>query len=235
MSAAAAAITERNRANAQHSTGPKTAEGRAASSQNARKHGLTGQLRLDSQAETERFTAKCAEYTAFFKLTHPDAERVIREIVTAQFRMEQIWKVQRTLLTMLQEQYIDELNESVTDPEEIRNRLAAIVYLRDPENGNVLQRLHRYLLAAERSHRRARAELDKLRAEQSDRVRAEAEMRALQQRFQANKTKLQNEPSRHPAIDVANLPWLPLESKIHVNIPQQIKDMVRNPPQNQNR
>jgi len=229
MSAAATAITERNRANAQHSTGPKTAEGRASSSQNARKHGLTGQLRLDSQAETDRFTAKCAEYTAFYKLTHPDAGRVIRELVTAQFRMEQIWKVQRTLITMLQEQYIDELDESVTDPEEIRNRLAAIVYLRDPENGNVLQRLHRYLLAAERSHRRARAELEQLRTEQADRIRAEADMRALQQQFKASKPKVQNEPRRSPAIDVANLPWLPLESKIHVNIPQEIKDMVRNP------
>ena len=228
MSAAAAVILERNRANAQHSTGPKTEAGLAASSRNARKHGLTGQLRLGSQAETDRFHARCAEYTAFYKLDHPDAARLIRELVTAQFRMEQISTVQRTLMTMLQEQCIDELDESLTDPDEIRNRLAAIVYLRDPENGNVLQRLHRYLLAAERSHRRARAELEQLRAEQSDRMRSEAEIRALQQQFKSSKTTRQNEPSRRPAMDLSNLPWYPAEDKIHANIAPQILDMVRN-------
>lgn len=34
-------ITERNRANARHSTGPRTAEGKSIASQNARKHGFT--------------------------------------------------------------------------------------------------------------------------------------------------------------------------------------------------
>jgi len=38
---ATAAIAARNRNNAQHSTGPRTAQGKAASSQNARKHGFT--------------------------------------------------------------------------------------------------------------------------------------------------------------------------------------------------
>ena len=175
------------------------------------------------------FDAKCAEYTAYFKLNHPDADRVIRELVTAQFRMEQIWKVQRTLLTMLQEQYLDELDETVNDPEEIRNRLAAIVYLRDPENGNVLQRLHRYLLAAERTHRRARAELEQLRAEQSDRTRAEAGIRTIQQQLKSSKTNRQNEPSRRPDLNLSNLPWYPAQDRIHANIPPEILDMVRRP------
>jgi hypothetical protein len=35
-----------NQANAQHSTGPKTAEGKSASSQNNLRHGFTGQFRL---------------------------------------------------------------------------------------------------------------------------------------------------------------------------------------------
>lgn len=38
---ATAAIATRNRNNAQHSTGPRTQQGKAASSQNARKHGFT--------------------------------------------------------------------------------------------------------------------------------------------------------------------------------------------------
>ena len=37
----AAAVTARNRANAQHSTGPRTPAGKARSDQNARTHGLS--------------------------------------------------------------------------------------------------------------------------------------------------------------------------------------------------
>lgn len=44
-----------NRANAQRSTGPKTAAGRQKSAQNARKHGLT------SQADPEKLAALAAE------------------------------------------------------------------------------------------------------------------------------------------------------------------------------
>jgi len=224
----AVAITERNRGNAQHSTGPRTEEGKAASAQNARKHGLTGQLRLDSQAESDRFDARCAEYAAYYKLDHPEAARLIREIVTAQFRMEQIWAVQRTVITMLQEQYIDELDETLTDPQEIRSRLAAFVFLRDPENGNVLQRLHRYQQAAERSHRRARAEFDQLLAEQAERRRAQAEYQAFLSQSKAGKAVVQNKPRPKAPIDLGNLPWFP-ESKLTVHIPPDILDMVRNP------
>jgi len=41
QTAPATAITARNRRNAQHSTGPRTVQGKGASSQNARKHGFT--------------------------------------------------------------------------------------------------------------------------------------------------------------------------------------------------
>ena len=150
-------------------------------------------------------------------------------MVAAQFRMEQIWNVQRTVRTMLQEKYIDELDESLGNPDEIRDRLAALVYLRDPENGNVLLRLHRYLLAAERSHRRARTELEQLRTEQAARNRVEAEIRVLREHFNSSKTNRQNEPSPRPAIDLSNLPWYPVEDKINAKIPPQILDMVRNP------
>jgi hypothetical protein len=48
---------EANRANAQHSTGPKTEEGKAASSQNSRKHGLSAKTIFVAPERTEEFNA----------------------------------------------------------------------------------------------------------------------------------------------------------------------------------
>ena len=50
---ASAAIAARNRANAQHSTGPRSAAGKAASSRNAVKHGLLGTQRLALPGEDQ--------------------------------------------------------------------------------------------------------------------------------------------------------------------------------------
>jgi hypothetical protein len=58
--------TEINRANSQHSTGPKTAEGKQRSSLNALRHGLTGQLVVmpteDLQAYQRHLTSFTDEY-----------------------------------------------------------------------------------------------------------------------------------------------------------------------------
>jgi hypothetical protein len=48
-----------NQANAQHSTGPTTPEGKQRTSLNASKHGLTGQFRLLTAAEIPLFDAHC--------------------------------------------------------------------------------------------------------------------------------------------------------------------------------
>ena len=48
---------ESNRANAQSSTGPRTEEGKARSSQNARKHGLTAQQLIIKPEERRAFEA----------------------------------------------------------------------------------------------------------------------------------------------------------------------------------
>src|SRR5260370_3311369 len=51
-----------NAANAQHSTGPRTPEGRARSSQNARTHGLTARDVLIAPDEREEFEELLSDY-----------------------------------------------------------------------------------------------------------------------------------------------------------------------------
>ena len=48
-----------NRENAQHSTGPRTAEGRKRSSLNAFRHGLTGQIVVHTPEDQEAFKKHC--------------------------------------------------------------------------------------------------------------------------------------------------------------------------------
>ena len=53
-----------NAANAQHSTGPRTAEGKARSAQNARSHGLTARELVIAPDEREEFEELLAGYQA---------------------------------------------------------------------------------------------------------------------------------------------------------------------------
>ena len=62
---------ETNRANAQFSTGPRTDEGKARSSQNARKHGLTAKQLAISPQDQEEFEDVLASYQREINPTGP--------------------------------------------------------------------------------------------------------------------------------------------------------------------
>ena len=62
---------EANRENATHSTGPKTEEGKAASAQNARRHGLSSSTLFIPEDRTEEFHQA---YTAYFDEIKPIGE-----------------------------------------------------------------------------------------------------------------------------------------------------------------
>jgi len=53
-----------NRANAQKSTGPTSPEGKSIASQNGRRHGFTGQVRLETEEDAEAYDRYTAEYIA---------------------------------------------------------------------------------------------------------------------------------------------------------------------------
>ena len=57
MSAAPATVAERNAANAQHSTGPVTAEGKARSARNSFQHGLTSRTVVLAHESQEDYDA----------------------------------------------------------------------------------------------------------------------------------------------------------------------------------
>ena len=218
MSAAAATaiINDRNRANAKHSTGPKTAEGKAASSRNSTRHGLTGRLHLETADASARFDARLAEYTAFYKLAHPDTAHFVRELVTAEFRLEAIRATRDNVLAILAERYHDEIDESFEGS--VHERIAGLAYLRDIENGGVLARLHRYEHAAQRAWNRAHTELERLAEAQSNPFSA----------FSLQEMNAPNEPSQ-PPIGLGTLPSFPDVPDLAVSLPPEILNMLRDP------
>jgi hypothetical protein len=84
-----AARTARNRANAAHSTGPKTAAGKKRSSLNAYRHGLTGQTIILPAEDLDA-------YTAFTRTFFDDYKPVgIRENQLVQSLADTSWRLNR--------------------------------------------------------------------------------------------------------------------------------------------
>ena len=109
------AQTKANQKNAQKSTGPKTAEGKAVVSQNAIKHGLfaaeaviTGENPADYEAYHDQFLAELAPVGMVESMM---AERIV----------SLAWRLRRA--ERMQNQSIESMMErEVTDPSAIRHR-----------------------------------------------------------------------------------------------------------------
>src|SRR5450432_2502180 len=78
-----------NRENAQHSTGPKTVQGKARTRYNAFRHGLTGQTVVMPWEDYEAYEAFCAEFIADL---HPEG---MLEKQFAQTIIDTTWRLNR--------------------------------------------------------------------------------------------------------------------------------------------
>jgi hypothetical protein len=72
-----------NRLNSLHSTGPRTPEGKAASSQNARTHGLTAQTLPLIGNESRRFKKMAAKFRAYYSPEDAIEEDIIDRLIMA--------------------------------------------------------------------------------------------------------------------------------------------------------
>jgi hypothetical protein len=135
-------ITERqaaaNAANAQLSTGPRTEEGKARSSQNALKHGLTAKELVIREDEREEFEELRIDLT-----NHVEPEDPL-EVVALNHAIHAVWNLKRY------RRLEADLMANGLDP------------ILDESSAKVLDRLHRYAGRAERAYYRAMEELRKL-------------------------------------------------------------------------
>ena len=91
------ARAEANRRNAEKSTGPKTAEGKARSCRNALKHGLTGAGIVRPEEEERRFQEDMAEWSAELRPANEIERAMVESMVVAKTRMRRAEKMATTM------------------------------------------------------------------------------------------------------------------------------------------
>jgi len=174
-----------NQKNASHSTGPRTPEGKAASSQNAMKSGVTSAkavLPFESQNEYN------AMYDAFMAQFAPAnfIERVIVEDIANAF-----WRIRRVKAAQ-----ISYMTEKL-GPYVIPNPLLATAEIMLSKE---MQRLHKYETSYRREYESAWRKLQAIQKERKLKEQQQAEAQPAAQKTQTT-PPLQNEPNLPAAPD----------------------------------
>jgi len=167
--------TASNRANAQKSTGPKTARGKATSSQNARKHGiLTREVILAGESRSEFASFRKGMLQSLTPVGELEFFLVDR-VVSSAWRLRRVLKAESAALDFEHQEHGSrtytngtvEWTESVSDREAWRDigRDFLLHYGTDP-----IANLTRYEAALERGMYRALHEIQRLQAERSGRA-----------------------------------------------------------------
>jgi len=158
-----------NRQNAQKSTGPKTPEGKAAVSQNARTHGLTAQQVCLSGEDQEEFEASRQAFEDELKPVGPLQTFLVQQIVMAAWRLSRLRTLEAGLFQLRSINDKQDLETDYTNNLSQRVRLA-YHFRRDIAGQNTVNMLGRYETRVERSFYRALHELQRFQAPPKEKV-----------------------------------------------------------------
>ena len=168
-----------NRANAANSTGPRTAEGKARSAQNARKHGFTAStfavVRLEDLNEVEHLRA---DLLAVYQPVKSQELFAIERIALAQQAILRAARLETGLFTTCLNETLDSAGDPMIlmNPElagegdieitraQNRNWLLGKGFRRCVDQSNSWSLFIRYQTQAERHYRRAIEEFERLKA-----------------------------------------------------------------------
>jgi len=95
-----------NRANAQHSTGPTSPEGKAKVCLNAVKTGLTGRTVLLSSEEAAPYQALLIEFEKALQPVGVEERALVQSIVDCRWRLDRIPGLEMALLTLIRNEWI---------------------------------------------------------------------------------------------------------------------------------
>ena len=190
-------FVSQNRANAQHSTGPRTAEGKAASSQNACKHGLSIQRHAVLRDEDPALYAQLlAELREIYAPLSRREDLAVEDIAQCRWALDRFDKAEAVCLQKLTNWFNDPEafpGEEILGAGESLGHAATVLtdlddkdrrYVEPDTHYPTFDKIHRYRTYWERKHTRALAEFD--RAQRARRAEtAEHRAEAAHQRAEA--------------------------------------------------
>jgi hypothetical protein len=118
--------TEINRANAQHSTGPKTAEGKKQSSLNALRHGLTGQIVVMPTEDLAAYQQHLKSFTDELNPKGVIETNLVQALADTSWRLNRVAALETNLLTL----GINTPCGTITDaPQQVQNAMSIVASL----------------------------------------------------------------------------------------------------------
>jgi hypothetical protein len=148
---------EASRINGAKSNGPVTAEGRAATAQNARKHGLTGGTVVLPHESQANYDALRDSFLKRFRPTDATELDLIQEMVDSRWRLHRIEAMEAALIQKGINEQMEAMGENA-DPETAR----FLAYAELAENSKGLRLLNRYAKDLRRSYEKALKEFMEL-------------------------------------------------------------------------
>jgi hypothetical protein len=155
-----------NRRNAEKSTGPRTAEGKAASSQNAVTHGLLARRCLISTEDPEEFDSHRESMMAQLNPAGPLETALAERIVSLSWRLKRVERMQDEALDCLLTQDgagLEGENDELGSFEQTGESALGRVVVKDFAGDRALERLMIYERRIENSLYRTIGELDRVK------------------------------------------------------------------------
>src|ERR1051326_2317766 len=146
-----------NRDNSKLSTGPRSADGKAASSGNAITHGLSAADPVLPNEDRNQFNALLQHYQSDFAPETAHEEFLVGQMAAARWKLDRAERIENAMLAAL---------ESPCDP--ATNEAVMAQAFLEKDTGNGFARLDRYRGSLERTYRRCARELRATRKEQKE-------------------------------------------------------------------
>jgi hypothetical protein len=136
-----------NRQNAQHSTGPSTPEGKKRTRLNATRHGLTGQINIQTPEDRELHQKFCADLINGFQPETAHESQLAQSIADDYWRLNRIRAIENNIFALCSASAAETIRTH--DPEVHAALTTAQVFLNESKQFHLLtiyeQRIHRNL------------------------------------------------------------------------------------------
>ncbi len=182
---------ESARANGARSRGPATAEGRARSSKNAIKHGLSSRAIVLSNESESDFEKLLESYLAQFNPQSEIETSLVEQLVAARWRMQRVWAIETALLDLEMVEQKDAVDQKYEAIDEVARTALAFRALCD--NSRALNLLSRYESQFRRASERILDSLLRLRYQQLENKELQNEPNHLPTRVSGDEPQIESE------------------------------------------